>query len=90
MNTNAYPLVGMFLSRCGCSISDDCPYKPVDGHEAQFESKTVAGAIYNCPYGLIFDYDATPCGCFREKQVPIGKESTPTYGRRPQSRSFPL
>ena len=40
-----------------------CPYKPVADRPDQFESKTVEGAIYNCPVGLVFDFEKFPCGC---------------------------
>ena len=44
-----------------------CPYKPVADRPDQFESKTVEGAIYNCPLGRVFDFESFPCGCVMDE-----------------------
>ncbi|KAK2180932.1 hypothetical protein NP493_419g01003 [Ridgeia piscesae] len=62
-----------FFFPCGCfrekqsvvsTSPDECPYIPVAGFPAKFESKSVPGAIYTCPFGQVFDFDYFPCGCF--------------------------
>ena len=63
------------------SVVDDCPYVPVPGFPAKFESKSVPGAIYTCPFGQVFDFDYFPCGCF-----PIANPTGPPPGERDRER----
>ena len=45
-----------------------CPYKSVADRPDQFESKTVEGAIYNCPLSMVFNFENVPCGCVMDEQ----------------------